>query len=87
MSNSMKQSKLLLEGWRKFYLKEAEETKAEGGEVVRIFDFDGTLRFPPEQFPLLKNAFVTKKMTTLINYNKLLNNPICIKLVWRFCFV
>jgi hypothetical protein len=61
MSKSLKETKLLLEGWRKFYLKEAEEPATEGGgKVVRIFDFDGTLvtpRVPTKYSYLLSNLF------------------------------
>lgn len=55
MSNSLKQSKVLLEGWRKFYLKEAEEPTAKSGNVARIFDFDGTL-YLNSQTPISKLA-------------------------------
>ena len=67
MSNSLKESKVLLEGWRKFLVKEAEEAKPEGGNVVRIFDFDGTLRLAPKDFPLLDNPFY---MTNITPYAK-----------------
>jgi hypothetical protein len=67
MSNSLKESKVLLEGWRKFLVKEAEEPKPEGGNVVRIFDFDGTLRLAPKEFPLLDNPFF---MTNITPYAK-----------------
>lgn len=60
MSNSRKESKLLLEGWRKFLVKEAEEPAKEGGNTIRIFDFDGTLvtpRTPTKYSKLLGNLF------------------------------
>lgn len=44
MANSIKQTKVLFEGFRRFVIKEAEAEKTpESGEIVRIFDFDNTL--------------------------------------------
>lgn len=50
--SSRKETKVLFEGWRRF-INEAEEAN----QVVRIFDFDGTIFTPPDKFKLIKNAF------------------------------
>lgn len=44
MANSIKETKVLFEGFRRFAIKEVEAEKPAGsGEIVRIFDFDGTV--------------------------------------------
>jgi len=77
MSNSIKQSKLLLEGWRKFLVKEAEQPIAEsGGNVVRVFDFDGTLVTPKTQTKyshLLGNLFYVPFLNSA-KYDEVMND-------------
>ena len=77
MSNSIKQSKLLLEGWRKFLVKEAEQPTVEGGgNVVRVFDFDGTLVTPKTQTKyshLLGNLFYVPFLNSA-KYDEVMND-------------
>jgi hypothetical protein len=47
MANSIKETKVLFEGFRRFAIKEAETS---GGEVIKIYDFDGTLFKPTDAF-------------------------------------
>lgn len=79
MANSIKQTKVLFEGFRRFAIREAEAEKpAEGGEIVRIFDFDGTLFEPQDEFfknPLWRALLKSADYKKLMAIGKQSTNP------------
>ena len=57
MANSIRETKILLEGFRRFAIKEAEE--GGGSNIVNIFDFDGTIftLSDPDKARAMKNPW------------------------------
>jgi hypothetical protein len=68
MANSIRETKILLEGFRRFAIKEAEKP-AEGVEIVRVFDFDGTLFEPQDE--LFKNP-LWRSLLKSADYKKIM---------------